>query len=424
LVLLIHTADIHVGAFTRSSLRTASVEALEHIAGYAVDNNVKYLVIAGDLFERYQISSFELLRRIYRVLRYLREKGVKVIVSPGSHDSSPRGNDDISLLYEAGLIYIPRFEITSETIRTKPLQIDDLVFYGIPGLRNNKEIEYLRRGRVVLEDTSSTRVKRILLLHTSVRIAGYDPSAYSHRYGYTVLENDAIIDTLSKINNIDYIALGHIHFPVPLFDETSINRAYPGAPIGRDANDLYETYLLRNKYRKDRRFLLIDLSNDKPIVKSIWEDFNVYVGYYKSYYSGLDETRDEIKRVIKDLPDIRYKALILELENIPVEDKNKIYHLVREFENRFKIHIHIRSSFKETLSESISILGEIGDIEELERKAVEELINKLSIKVSTNKILELINTLGREPVETGKEEFYNSMLRDIKRIMEEILNVK
>ena len=275
-MLIVHTADTHIGAFTNRPLRFANVDAFGEIADFVVENDIKYFIVAGDFFERPRIDNYELLRRVYRILRVLRDNGVFTITVPGSHDASVRRADILTLLGEAGLVHIPHYEEASSRLVLHPLRLGDLVFYGLPGLKNNLEIDYLRGHRVVFKNIEEYRDKKIVLVaHTSVKFAGYDPSVYSYRYGKGVIADEEILQAIpSKIN---YVAHGHINFPTPLFDEAELNIAYPGSPIGRDASDLYETHLLRKEHGKDRRFLVLDLSGDKPVARSIWRNFNVIV---------------------------------------------------------------------------------------------------------------------------------------------------
>ncbi|ABN69187.1 metallophosphoesterase [Staphylothermus marinus F1] len=420
-MLLIHTADLHIGAFSNRPLRNANVEAFEKIADYTIDNKIPYLVIAGDFFERPRIENFEVLRRIYRILRRLKENNIYVVSIPGSHDSSPRGADILTLLNEAGLIHVPMYQI-GEKLVLYPLKLGDIVFYAIPGLKNNLETIYLRDRKVVFKQLEGKVENIVVLAHTSVKFAGYDPSIYSYRYGKAVIENQNILSTLPR--NTKYLALGHIHFPLPLFDEAVTNIAYPGAPVGRDASDLEETYLLRKKHSRDRRFLLIDISEEKTIAKSIWEPFNIYVEYIKDYYKGFNDTVQEVKKVIKDLPVEGYNALILDIEGIPLDDRNKLIHKLREIEQQKRILIHLKMrGFRNTSELEISF-EDIGDIEEIERIAVEEFARKLGIKASPQKILELINILSKEKSpDTNETEFYESLFKELKPIMEEILGV-
>ena len=422
-MLIVHTADLHIGAFSGRPLRFANVDAFEEIADFVIENGIKYFVVAGDFFERPRIESYELLRRIYRILRVLRDNGVFTVSVPGSHDASIRRADLLTLLGEAGLVHIPYYEEMNGKLVLYTLEHGDFVFYGLPGLKNNMEIDYLRGHKVVFRDIDKYSGKKIILVaHTSVKFAGYDPSVYSYRYGKSVIADEEVLQAIP--DKIDYVALGHIHFPTPLFDEAELNIAYPGSPIGRDASDLYETLLLRKEHGKDRRFLVLDLSGDKPVAKSIWRSFNVVVEHYKDYYKGYESLISEVRKIIRDMGE-GYRVLILDIEGLKPEDKNKVLQTLREYEVSYKTLIHLRSSTRNIVSEALSIdLSDVTDIEEIEKTAVAEAIKKLGLKIEPEKILELISILGeRKPEDARKDEFYEALFKRIKPLLEEILGV-
>ncbi len=416
---LLHTADLHIGAFPNRPLKEANIDAFEKIANYAIENDIEYLVVSGDFFERPRLENYEMLRRIYRVLRRLREEKIHVVAIPGSHDSSPRGADTLTLLSEAGLVNLPRYEVVDGLI-LYPLEIGDLVFYAIPGLRNSMETIYLREGKVRFKKPQDEHKSMVVLAHISVKFAGYDPSIYSSRYGRAIIENERVLSLLP--GNTRYVALGHIHFPTPLFDEAEANIAYPGAPVGRDANDLEETHILRTKHGRDRRFLLVDIG-DKVFVRSIWDDFNIHVEYHRDYYKGFEDTIKDVKKILKDIPDTKYRVLILNIDSIPVDDINKLMYKLRELEAQKKIMIHLKWKPREEVETLEFTVDELADVEEIEKKAVSELIKKYGLNTQPEKIIELLNILGRrKPEEVSEHEFYEEIYKEIKPIMEDILN--
>ncbi|MEM4532957.1 MAG: metallophosphoesterase, partial [Desulfurococcaceae archaeon] len=75
----VHTSDIHIGAFGNRKLANATLNALEEIVQYVIENNYKYLVIAGDLFHYPRIENYDLLISVVKLFKKLREKKVKVI---------------------------------------------------------------------------------------------------------------------------------------------------------------------------------------------------------------------------------------------------------------------------------------------------------------------------------------------------------
>ena len=120
-----------------------------------------------------------------------------------------------------------------------------------------------------------------------------------------------------------------------------------------------------------------------------------------------------------------YRVLILEIEGLKPEDKNKILQTLREYEVNYKTLIHLRTSSRTSVSEALSIdLSDVTDIEELEKTAIAEAIKKLGLKIDPEKIQELISILGeRKPEEARKDDFYEALFIRIKPLLEEILGV-
>ncbi len=422
--MLVHTSDLHIGAFSGKQLFNATIDALEKIVVYALENNAEAVIVSGDFFERPRLENYSALIRVNRLLKELRDHNIPIVTVPGSHDASVRRHDLLSVLEAAGLIHVTPYEIKGDTIWLKPLYIGEYAFYGLPGLKNSQEIMFLENNKVIFEGLNKNKIN-ILLAHTSVEFQGYRFSDFAYRYGKIVIKNERILRAIP--NEIKYIALGHIHFPIPLEDNFIGNIAYSGAPVGRDLSDLFETWILRNKYNKNRRFLEVVLGEGEPLVKSIWEDFDIDVGFYETeYYPDINEILSVIKSRLNDL-DGKYKVLIVNIHDLPPEKKGNILAGVRAYEQKYNALIYLSARLKvEEITDLILSTYEITDnIEEIERDAVSEAIKKLGLGVDPEKILKLINILGEEkPPEEKDTEYYTRLFNDIKPLLEEILRGK
>jgi len=181
------------------------------------------------------------------VLKKLVDSGVRVIVVPGNNDLSRTRTSVLDLLARAGLIHLLDFKEEMGWLILEPLvfQDDRLVFYGVPGFRgsSNREVEYLKHGTTRfrgLRDYSNYEL--IILAHINTKFAGYDPSRYSKRYSQLYMEYEDFLHKLPE--NTRYIALGHVHLPIPMDDAFKGKIAYPSAPIGLNTADLKETFEL------------------------------------------------------------------------------------------------------------------------------------------------------------------------------------
>ncbi len=413
--MLIHTADLHIGAFPRSPLSTAPLDALDRIAEYALSEGAQVLVVAGDFFETPRLENYEHMTRVARTLRRLAAEGLDVVAVPGSHDSSLRGRSLLDVLREAGLVKVPGFTLDQRGLTLHPLRVGDYVFYGLPGLRNSLEQTYISEGRVFFED-SGEEGPRILVAHTSLRFAGYDPSDYSYRYGKAVLGGDEV---LGRLPPVDYVALGHIHLPLPMAERFTGNIAYPGAPVGRDAADIWETLVLRRR-GFDRRILVVEPGSGRAEVRSILDGFGVGVEVLRSGYTEPRDLVREAESLIKDL-DARYKCLIVSLENVPPDKRPEVEKLFARLAAERGVWLHLRARLAEPGSLTLDLRGELANIRELEEEAVRQVVERLGLKVEPRMLLELLNILGRErSPDASKSEYVEQVVGEAMKILEEM----
>ena len=419
--MIIHTSDFHIGAFSGKPLHEASLHAFEEIAEYAVNNGINHVVVSGDLFEYPRIENYRLMLRFVKTLKTLRDAGVYVVATPGSHDHSPVGSSWLNLLNEAGLIHVPRYEELDKLV-LYPLRIGDYVFYGLPGFKNNLELAYLRGSRVMFKGIEELGEPIILIAHTSVEFAGYRPEDFASRYGKVAVGEEAVLKSIP--GRISYVALGHIHFPIPLFDEAEASIAYSGAPIGRDVSDLRETLLLKEKYGRSRRFLLIDLSGKRAKLRSVWRDFGVSVEEYSTTFTDIATVVNEVKAKLRDMSG-DYRVLLLRVDGIGASETAKLLNEVRSLEKRFNTAVYVWSKTVDEASGIALDLGIVGDIEELEERAIREAAKRLGLHVEPEKLMRLISLLGRRrPEGSRREDFYTTLFNELKPLLEEIVGGK
>ena len=94
---IITFADAHIGISTystidpKTNLNTRvldSLNGINQIINYAEENNIKYILFAGDMFKN-ALPSPTLVREINKRIKASAEKGIKWIIQDGNHDVSP-----------------------------------------------------------------------------------------------------------------------------------------------------------------------------------------------------------------------------------------------------------------------------------------------------------------------------------------------
>ena len=97
-----HIADCHIGSWREPKLRDASVKAFNLALDKCAEENVDFILIAGDLFNT-AIPPIDQLKETVKKLKQLKEKNIPIYGIAGSHDFSPSGKTMLDVLEEAGL---------------------------------------------------------------------------------------------------------------------------------------------------------------------------------------------------------------------------------------------------------------------------------------------------------------------------------
>jgi DNA repair exonuclease SbcCD nuclease subunit len=222
----IHVADIHLG-YEQYGVRERYNDfsrAFWDIMQEAVERNVTFVAIAGDLFNKRAIDALTLIHAI-EGLKELKQRGIPVIAIEGNHDRSyyregtswlqflchqqyltlldPRMLDGAPLLepWDAGNMLGAYIDLPGGKLRV----------YGLKwqGAATARTLEGLTSAlEAAREEEQAAGIEyRLLMMHTGVdgivpRLAG--------------LPTQGQFEPLRK--HIDYLALGHVHKPFEIGD--------------------------------------------------------------------------------------------------------------------------------------------------------------------------------------------------------------
>ncbi|MEM4224975.1 MAG: DNA repair exonuclease [Desulfurococcaceae archaeon] len=425
MVLIVHTSDIHLGVdkYANSPLAAAYVDVFNEIAEKTVEAGSRYLVVAGDMFHSTDPSTEVILSAI-RVLKKLKESGVRVVVVPGNHDNSTIRRGILDVLAEAGLVHLLEYREEYDYLLLKPLVFEDdrLVFYGIPGFRWQKELNYIGKGMVkYLERSKYENYSTVVVAHTSAKVYNYDPTSYSTRYGKIATDEGELLRRIPQ--GAKYIALGHIHIPVPLEKTFRSNSAYPGAPIGMDASDLRESVWLAEMGVK-RRILLVDIQQYPSSIRAIELENTPFVAYREIEAHGPSDVMNQLMKIVSELPsEPKHKVVLLYLKNVEELDA-RILGVAKEMSIKRGVHVEVNISKPEESSGLLSALSQLGelkevdtertllDIDTLEERILEDLARRYKLPLSLDKLKWLLNKLA-EPVPSSSK--YRDILLQIEK---------
>src|SRR3989344_9518417 len=98
-----HLADCHIGGWRDPKLKELSIIAFEKAIVRCIEENVGFLLIAGDLFNN-SLPSIDLIKITADILNRLKNHDIDVYIIPGSHDFSPSGKTMLDVFDKAGLV--------------------------------------------------------------------------------------------------------------------------------------------------------------------------------------------------------------------------------------------------------------------------------------------------------------------------------
>ncbi len=224
-----HLADIHLGyeQYNQPWRADDFARSFRVAAMKAIDADVDFAIVAGDLFHR-SVPNPKTLRDAIEVLAVFKEHDVPVFAVEGNHDRSARGISAYHLLERLGLLHVLGFRkeriegehVTSERIEN---------VYLVKGICDGVEIigtGYLTRWRLekVLPLLRPESDESVLVLHQAVKEV-------------IDVELDMAYElTLKDLPKASYYALGHVHI-ARVAKRGDSYLVYPGAIERYDARE-------------------------------------------------------------------------------------------------------------------------------------------------------------------------------------------
>ncbi len=225
----IHLSDLHLGKRVNEYSMIEDQEyILNKIIGIVDGEMPCSVIIAGDVYDK-SVPSAEAVQLFDGFLTCLAERGVKVFVISGNHDSPERMDFGARLIESSG-IYISGVYSGEVKPVTLTDEYGDIDVYMLPFVKPahvrryfDGEIEsYTDAVRVAIEHMKVDTSKRCILI-THQFVTG---ALRSESEEISVGGTDNV--DVSVFDGFDYVALGHIHTPQNC---TSERVRYSGTPL-------------------------------------------------------------------------------------------------------------------------------------------------------------------------------------------------
>ncbi len=276
---ILHTADWHIGQRLHERQRHEEhKEFLNWLLHTIQEHKVELLLVSGDIFDT-SLPSAEATNLYYEFLfRLYEETDAYTVIIAGNHDSArhleaPREFLKMGRIHVVGLVREPTecvFNIPDENPRVSVVAVPYLSENEFPHVSYESDIEkserYRERLKTFYADCVShmpEELPKILMGHLFVQGGNVSDSERNIQIGGT-----SAIRASDFPDDIDYIALGHLHRPQTIKSSLYPIR-YSGSPIPlrfNEANYRKKIYLLE---LSDDGTLMLDEGIEIPISKEL-----------------------------------------------------------------------------------------------------------------------------------------------------------
>ena len=379
-----HLADCHVGGWKEDALKELSIKSFEQAIDKCIDENVAFVIIAGDLFNT-ALPNIDIIKRVASSLSKLKENDIDVYAIPGSHDFSPSGKSVLDVLENSGLLHnVAKFDGNKLKFALDKTNVKIAGLYGKRSGLDKNEYETLDKSN--LEKESGFK---IFLFHALLN--EFKPKSFEHIEGHSV-------EHLPK--NFHYYAGGHPHF-VGYAIKNGRLISYPGPLFPNSFSELEEL--------KHGGFYIV---NDSLKIERIPVKINDVISFeFDANGKTPLQVEDEIIGTIKDYNNkiitIRVAGTLRDGKPTDIDFK-KIF---SKFSDAYAI---IKNTYKLSTKEFEDLQIKPGSIDDIESSLIDENLTE-----SFNH--ELVVSLVRE---LSKERFEGETVKDFEeRVFKDAVKV-
>jgi DNA repair protein SbcD/Mre11 len=311
MIKLLHFADAHIDMAnygkhdpqTGLPMRVMDfLKSLDEIVDTAIEEMVDMVIFAGDAYkDRSPAPTYQ--REWGKRIMRLSHAGILTLLLTGNHDISP-ATGRAHAIQEFDTLEVPHVRVLNKPTLLLPTDLEDLPIQiiAIPWItksliiqnsdiqsNNPSEINLIVQSKLINrfeEWIRQTDPKTPLILTAHASAEGAD-------YGYERLINiskDFVLPPdIIKNENLDYVALGHIHKPQELLKDYYPPIIYPGSiervDFGEEKEKKY--FIIANIEKRNTKVEWRELKNIRPFI---------------SKYIKLENEKDVNKRLLNAMP--------------------------------------------------------------------------------------------------------------------------
>ena len=368
-----HLADCHLDGWRQPELNMLNLQSFQKTLAICIKEKVDFILIAGDLFDS-SYPSIDILKEAFKEFRRLNEANIPVFIIAGSHDYSASGRTFLDVLEKSGFCKnVANYEERNGHIVLQPTIYKNVAIYGYPGKKSGLEVDEIEG--IKLQD--SPGLFKILMLHTTIK---------------SVVSNPKIkcVDD-SKLPNVNYLALGHLHI-----NYSKNGKVYPGPIFPNNLPELEEL--------KGGSFYIYD--NGKIEKREVKIKEVLVINYETN--DALNATDELLNILVKE--QLKDKIIIIKLSGIIEQGKTSDINFLKieSFAKKSGAWVVLKNTSRLQLSEPELKLDTL-DAEDIELEVIKKF--ESTNKSKFNKLIQsLIKTLQIEKIDDEKSSIFEERL--------------
>ncbi len=402
-----HLADCHIGSWRDPKLRGANTEAFIKTIDSCIEQNVDFILIAGDLFNT-PLPALDNLKTTVNRLKQLKDLGIGVYVTAGSHDFSPSGKTIIDVLEEAGLLVnVVKADVVENKLKLN-FTIDGKTGAKITGMLGRKGT--LEKGyyeNLLLDGIEQEQGYKIFIFHSA--LTEFKPEDLK----------DIESNPLSLLpKNFNYYAGGHVHYVFQKQEQDYGLIAYPGPLFPNNFAELEKL--------ERGGFYIVEVDENGES-RGIWHPIQVY-NIEKIMINCDNKTPEQIEEEVKNHvknKELNNTIVLVRLSGTLLSGKPTDINFKEIYEILYNksAYFVMRNANALTTKEFEEIKIDIKSVDDVEANIIKEHLGQVKVKdLDPEKeyelTKELIRVLSQEKNELTKTDFENKVKEEVNKVLE------
>ncbi len=372
------TADWHLGkTYNGKSLLPFQERILNMLVDLAIEQNVNWFIIAGDVYDKRRPNKEE-IHVLENLLRRLNDAGINIVIIAGNHDG------EVLTLYSSllnrhsdGKVHLIRADSDHTTVPSKLFELNGYSFYALPYIDRPTCLQLLENKGIIIDDQQEDSPLDLLIQHWVTTLENpHKTILITHILPTSLTDTEAGTDEVvgqmmpvkpESFRTLKGVLSGHIHRPLTI----EPNITFVGAPYHLNPLDKYEPSAMIITVSQDMRIGKISYLPTifQKITINKEEDLDGITAlsphhYYIFKIEAPDNSLPEHlhKQLIETLPENITSSIKFESGSIPVKSfaEASITHDLHQYTPISLIQTYVKEVHGTDLSEEeIKIITEI-----------------------------------------------------------------